>query len=415
MSARKAGVKTVPPHAAGPGHFKPAAENGRRILVVVAEMGHNTQREIRGISGFARHAGLWVDIVEGRHFGDKPDFGRWIEVWRPGGLVVDPDYAAKALADKAATRLPMVIWDAAKASGLPPTCARAESDAVAIADAAAGELLRTGFARFAFVPALGDPPWSRNRAAAFSCAMGRFGRAVDVYAPAPDAEGNALLFRKGLARFLATRQRPCGVFAANDATSALVASACADCGLRIPEDVALVGVDDSEEYCERGHPTFSSVRVDIERGGFESAALLEEMVSNGDLRKGRVVRYGVARVVRRASTSVLRARDGRVSRALEWIRRNACTPIGVSDVVSVMGCWRRLADLRFRQATGHTILDEVHARRIDEAMELLRRPDVPIEDIPPRCGYVPGPYLGILFKRTTGLTMRQWRKNALRG
>ena len=80
-----------------------------------------------------------------------------------------------------------------------------------------------------------------------------------------------------------------------------------------------------------------------------------------------------------------------------------------------MGCSRRLADLRFRQATGHTILDEVHARRIDEAMELLRRPDVPIDDIPPRCGYVPGPYLGILFKRTTGLTMRQWRKNALRG
>ena len=378
----------------------------KSILVVVAEMGHNTQREIAGVRNYARRAGWSVDIVEGRHFGNRPDFARWIDFWRPDGLIVDPEYARRALADKAAKRLPMVIWDASMASGLPKRCPRVASDPEDIADAVARELLRTGHPHSAFVPALKTPPWSRHRAVAFAAAMEGFGRAVAEFRPAPEDSGDAHRFREGLARFLTSLPKPCGVFAANDATAALVASACAECGLAIPDDIALVGVDDSEEYCERGQPTLTSVRRDIEGGGTAAAELLAAMVRGGA--PGRVARYGVERVVRRASTSVLRVRDGRVSRALEWIRLNAASPIDVADVVAEMGCSRALAFLRFRQATGHTILDEIHARRLDLAKTLLKE-GVPIDSIPERCGYVRGPHLGILFKRATGLTMRKWR------
>ncbi|MBR1608483.1 MAG: helix-turn-helix transcriptional regulator [Kiritimatiellae bacterium] len=79
-----------------------------------------------------------------------------------------------------------------------------------------------------------------------------------------------------------------------------------------------------------------------------------------------------------------------------------------------MGCSRRIADLSFRKGTGRPILDEIHARRPEEAKSLLRHGDVPIDDIPLRLGYDRGSYLGILFKRATGTTMRAWRKNATR-
>ena len=381
----------------------------KKILVVVAEMGHVTQREIRGVRNYARRAGWSVDIVEGRHFGNRPDFARWIDFWHPDGLIVDPEYARRALADKAAKRLPMVIWDASMVAGLPKRCARVASDPEDIADAVARELLRAGHPHSAFVPALKDPPWSRDRATAFGAAMEGFGRAVAEFRPPPEDAGDAHRFREGLARFLQALPKPCGVFAANDATAALVASACAECGLAIPDDIALVGVDDSEEYCERGQPTITSVRRDIEGGGAAAAELLASMMhADAPARRRPVVRYGVERLVRRASTSVLRVRDGRVSRAIEWIRLNAARPIDVADVVAEMGCSRALAFLRFRQATGHTILDEIHARRLDLAKTLLRE-GVPIDSIPERCGYVRGPHLGILFKRATGLTMRQWR------
>ena len=399
---------------------------GKSILVVAAEMGHNTQREIAGIAEYAKVAGWSVDVVEGRHFGDHPDFAKWIDFWRPDGLIVDPDYACEALADTAASRLPMVIWDAAKSSGLPARCAKVVSDPDAIAEAATHELLRTGHPRFAFIPALGDPLWSRERGTSFSAAMAAMGRPVSTFAPAPDCFREASAFHEALTRFIGALQRPCGIFAANDVTAMLVVKACAALQLRIPEDISLIGVDDSTEYCERAVPTLTSIRVDIEEGGRVAARLLGKLVdaekSATSVRRRRteakhhasVALYGVERVVRRASTRVLRVFDGRVSRALEWIRHNACSPIGVGDVVDVMGCSRRMADLSFRRATGHTILDEIHARRLEKVKSLLKRDDIPIEEIPTHCGYDRGPFLGALFKRTFGCSMRQWRQGQSR-
>lgn len=383
--------------------------------MVVAEMGHNTQREIAGVSEYAKRNGIAVDIVEGRHFGGRPDFAKWIEFWRPDGMIVDSEYAREALSDVSASALPLVVWDASMAGDLPTRCARVLSDPQAIAEAAARELLRTAFPRFAFIPALGNPLWSRQRADAFVAAVAAFGHSASAFAPTPTEATDAHRFQKGLSRFLGALETPCGVFAANDAAAMLVLKACEERSLRVPEDIALVGADDSHEYCERAEPTLTSVRMDIERGGRVAAELLATLLRDGggDGRAVSVGRYGVETVVRRASTNVLRVRDGRVSRALEWIRLHACEAVDVSDVVAVMGCSRRLADLRFRQATGHTILNEIHARRLDKAKELLKRGDVPIGTLSERCGYVPGPSLGLLFKRTTGRTMRQWRRECL--
>ena len=404
------------------GNLQTAASDrtGKRILVIVSEMGHPAQCKIRGISAYARRAGWVVSLVEGRHTGSRPDFAKWIDMWQPNGLVVDSEYMADILALDPAIRPPVAFGDVASESPLPAGCARVVSDATDIAATAARELLRTGFPHFAFVPSVGDKPWSHRRAEAFENEMKGVGRDVARYRPAPTAADDAVRFRKGLARFLRQLPKPCGVFAANDATAALVASGCAECGLAIPDDIAIVGVDDHEEYCENARATITSIRLDFERCGVATAELLDAMMrahAQGRAAGGGsvVATYGVEKLVRRASTSVLRVRDGRVSRALEWIRLHATTPIDVGDVVVEMGCSRSLADLRFRQATGRSILDEIHSRRLELAMELLKRGDVPIDEIPERCGYVRGPYLGILFKRATGLTMRRWRAEWRRG
>ena len=385
---------------------------GKSILVVVAEMGHNSQREIAGIAEYAKTAGWTVNVVESHYFGGNPDFAKWIDIWRPSGLVVDRQYYRQALACREARRLPMVIWDLRPTETLPRLCVAAASDPMALAEAAARELARTNFPRFAFVNALCAPKWSRERGEAFLSAVASMGHPAIAFTPPAADATDAARFRNALTRFLRGLETPCGIFAANDQTSAHVANLCMSLGISIPDDIALIGVDDSVEYCEQNELILSSVRIDLEGGGAAAAAAiikLAEAGGRGGRAGGRFVRYGVESVVRRASTRTLRIPSGIVTRALEWIRKNACRPIVAADVVAALGCSRRLADLRFRQATGHTILDEIHARRLEAAMALLKRSDVPIADIPERCGYRRGTHLGYLFKRATGMSMRQWR------
>lgn len=427
----------------GGGMIRVDSHSGKNVLVIVDEIGHIAQCKIRGVSAYARHAGWHLSFGDGRHSGDRPDFAKWIGLWQPDGLIVDAEYLRDVLSLDPSIRPPAVFGDVVTETPLPDGCARVVSDAADIAAAAARELLRTGHPNFAFVPAVGDKHWSRRRGAAFAAEMKALGRKVCEYRPSPDAVADAVRFREGIASFLLALPKPCGVFAANDATASLVSSACAECGLSIPYDVALVGVDNHAEYCESGLPPITSISLDFERCGIVTAELLAAMMEARGKRKlsrnaalggaaalrpqsghlnavcgdggpAAVGHYGVDKVVRRASTTVLRVRDGRVSRALEWIRLNAASGIGANDVISNMGCSRSLANLRFRQAVGHSILDEIHARRIGLAKELLERDDIPIDDIPERIGYVPGPFLGMLFKRSTGMTMRQWRRNFLR-
>ena len=374
-------------------------------------MGHVSQREIVGITRFAKRNGYSVDIVEGRHFGEGPDFSKWIEFWNPGGLIVDPAYASEALADQKASHLPMVIWDASMAAGLPERCARVMSDPDSIAEAAARELFRADFRQFAFVPAMGHPVWSRERGAAFGRLATGSGRVFASFSPPAKESRAPESFQSRLVEFLRSLPKPCGIFAANDSTAALVVKAASMLGLRFPDDLTLVGVDDSEEYCERIYPTISSVRGDVEAGGEEAARLLAELMARGgrqNKRKGStpVATYGAERVVRRSSSRLMR--DRRVDRAMEYIRLHACEEgFGPRMVVRQMGVSSTIAYPIFHAAAGRTILDEIHAVRLAHAMELLANGAFP-DLVASQCGYASHADFRRVFRQRIGVTVRQW-------
>ncbi len=382
---------------------------GKNILVVVAEMGHVSQREIVGITRFAKRNGYSVDIVEGRHFGEGPDFSKWIEFWNPDGLIVDPAYASDALLDETASRLPTVFWDASNASDLPATCAKVVSDPTSIAESAARELFRADFRQFAFIHAIGQPVWSRERGAAFERLATGSGRVFASFSPPVKESRAPESFLSRLVEFLRSLPKPCGVFAANDSTAALVVKAASALSLRFPDDLTLVGVDDSEEYCERSDPTISSVRRDIEAGGEEAARLLAELMAGGSRSRATaapVAIYGAERLVRRSSSRLMR--DRRIDRAMEYIRLHACEEgFGPRTVVRQMGVSSTIAYPLFHAAAGRTILDEIHAVRLAHAMELLANgmfPDI----VASQCGYASHADFRRVFRKRIGVTIRQW-------
>lgn len=204
--------------------------------------------------------------------------------------------------------------------------------------------------------------------------------------------------------------RPVSVFAVTDQLAQVTMMAAASLGWHCPNDIRLVGVDDDEVVCLGAPVALSSVRPDWTEGGRLAAEALETQM-RGE-RPSRIYVYGAAGVTRRASTreTYHRPKDARVGRALDFIASEYASPVTVNDVVAEMGCSRRLAELRFREETGMGILETLEKARLDRALVLLRRRQADIAAIPSMCGFRTAGALRVAFRRHTGMSMTDWRR-----
>jgi LacI family transcriptional regulator len=203
--------------------------------------------------------------------------------------------------------------------------------------------------------------------------------------------------------------KPCGIMAAIDLRAKQVLDTCLAAGIRVPEEIAVVGVDNDETLCENTLPTLSSVLPDFEGGGYLAAELLDRLM-RGIQKKPTQLTYGVRRLVQRQSTLYVPKSDRLIGQAVEFIRLNACAGIAVMDDVEKMNVSRRYAERHFRAACGHSILEEIQRRRLERVCALLRETHLPIRAIGERCGYDSEIYLKVLFKKRFGTTMRAYRK-----
>ena len=183
-------------------------------------------------------------------------------------------------------------------------------------------------------------------------------------------------------------------------------------GFSVPEDFAIVGVDNNEGFCENQVKSITSVEQDFRAAGRLAVELLAERMANRAC-AGRTARFGVGRVVRRASANGFARLDSRVAHGLEFIRRKACDGIGVDDVVAEMGCSRRLAFLRFRKAGEPSINKLIHRVRLEQAQRLLAEGRFSITDIALLCGYASDVDFRRVYKRTFGVSPKHAAKSTL--
>ena len=213
-------------------------------------------------------------------------------------------------------------------------------------------------------------------------------------------------------------ERPVGVFAANDDRGYDVIEFCRANHLRVPEDIAVIGINNDTLVCENCHPRLSSIEPDFEQEGYLAAETLAHMMSASPSpspstsTSTSTLFVGVKQVVRRESTAELSASGKLVQRALVYIRRNALKGISVTDVAAHLHVSRRLADLRFRELQGTTIGETIITERLAEVKRLLRETKDPIDAIAIRCGYENPNYLKNLFKRRFAMTMREFRNRS---
>ena len=217
--------------------------------------------------------------------------------------------------------------------------------------------------------------------------------------------------REDIVKWVKSLRLPCGVFANGDRSAALFIDVCSRLGIDVPGQVEVVSVNNSYGICDGMGTTISSVQPDFD----EYARMTVDMAlkiagSAAELPTGeRMALFPCHTLIERSSSLSGRSHGKIVTRAKEFIRKNACDGISVSDVVRHLGVSRRTLETRVKYATGESVLDLIRNERFKNICRLLRTTDLSVSEVIIRSGYNLTGNVGVVFKKTYGMTMREYR------
>lgn len=375
----------------------------KTILVYAARLGANYNGFYLSLLREGRMRGWRFAWLTFRDSPDEPErVARMFELLKPAGFVGG---AIRRIACAVPRGCPAVWVDCGR---IPRGAVAVEHDNASFGLAAAKTLGEAG-SSFAVLGFSGHN-WSAARARAFASEIRGGGNRCRVFNFPKDALQNPYMAFERLREALRTLPRPMSVFAVTDRLADVALMAAESLGLHCPNDIRIVGVDDDELVCMSSPTPLSSVRPDWAEGGRLVAEALETQMKGGKPLKKYL--YGAAGVTRRASTRnpYHRPKDARVERALAFIDAEFASQIDLADVVRAMGCSRSLAELRFREETGKTILEALTEKRWEKLLVHLGRSDVDLSALPSVCGFRSAAALRELFRRRTGMSMTEWRK-----
>lgn len=213
-----------------------------------------------------------------------------------------------------------------------------------------------------------------------------------------------------IARWLANLPKPCAVMAFWDNLARDVANIARRSGIRIPDQLVIMGTDNDVLVCESAQPTLSTIVLDFEGAGYLAADELSRLVRTGrPLKKPKRLSYGTREIIERTSTSDFKGVGRIVGAAREYIRQHASEGIGMPDVARFVGVSPRVLQLRFAEVLGHSVIAEIGRVKLDAVKRLLMTTSLPPSEIAERCGYS-AHHLVNFFKRKTGCSMTRWRK-----
>jgi LacI family transcriptional regulator len=373
-----------------------------KIALLIETSNAYSRGLLHGIVAFARQHGPWSLVLSEHNRGDRAP--AWLKNWDGQGVIARIEN--QAIADSLKNiSVPVIDVSAAR---LIPSLPWFETDDVAISHLAAEHLLERGFTQFAYA---GDHRfnWSNWRAEHFANNIKAAGFPVQFYEPSRNFQPDDDRQIDDLGRWISGLPKPVGILACYDFRGQQILDACRRHDIAVPDEVAVIGVDNDDLICELCDPPLSSVAPNSFRTGYEAAALLEQMFK-GRKARGETHLIPPLGVVTRQSTDVLAIHDRNIARAINFIRKHACEGINVHDVIKAVPQSRRLLEKAFRKYIGRTPHQEIFRVQLDRVKKLLNETDLSIEEISERAGFSHVEYLSVAFKRELGMPPSRFRQ-----
>lgn len=359
---------------------------------------------LRGIGRFARECKTWALYHQPRSLEESGP--SWLRGWRGDGIIAR--LQTRELADLVKeTGLPVVdVLGLVPEAGFPLV----HVDDREIARLAAEHLQESGFRNFGFYGLAGEN-WSGRRREFFREWLARAGRELHVCEQARHESATATWedAEEELVRWVLRLPKPAGVLVCSDQRGLNFLEACRRASVTVPDEVAVVGVDNDEALCEIAHPPLSSVWPAHPQVGYEAAALLDRLMA-GDGPPAAPILIAPGGVKTRQSSDVLAVEDRNLARALRFIRERACVGLSVDEVAEAAGLSRSVLQRRFRAVLGKTVHAEILAVRVKRACELLTETDLPLFEVAEQAGFTHQEYLGAVLQRQLGKTPAQFRR-----
>jgi LacI family transcriptional regulator len=377
----------------------------RRSVALLIETSNSYSRGVlEGITQYVRHHERWSIFLPEQERGGRPP--QWLGRWNGDGIIarIETDEIAASLRK---AKLPVVDVSAARHL---PDIPWVETDDEAIAELGVQHLLNRGFRNLAYC---GDPGfnWSNWRRDKFRSLVESAGVAASVY---DSLSRNAPKYswdreKRGLAKWLSGLPRPIGIFACYDIQAQKLLEVCRELSIAVPEEIAVLGVDNDQLLCELSDPPLSSIICNTQRTGFEAAALLDRMM-NGEQIDSAPVLVAPMGIRARQSTDILAIDDPDVATALRFIREHALEGINVADVVRHVPLSRRVLESRFKKILGRSPHEELTRLKLDRIKELLTETDLSLSDIARRTGFEHDEYMCVFFRKLKGMPPGQFRQ-----
>ena len=359
------------------------------------------------LAGIRRYAGAcgWTVKISSERQSRPKSLKRMLARLKPQGCIVEASAAHTDLPPRVFGKIPVVYLDVSR-SLYGGRMARVVHEGEMTARVAFQELASNHPQAYAIVGYHDLRHWSHVREKAFRSLATETGRPFFAFVRRDESNASRAAHLVDWVRRLPLKS---AVFAVNDNTAAEVVAACRACGRRIPTDMTLLGVDNLESVCEGGETQISSVQVDFERAGYKAAKMLDELISGRETPPTEDC-FGPLMVVRRESTRGFGRREPRIFPVVELIRREALNGLTAREAMAGITGSRRLFEMRFREAMGHLVLDEILSVRLEHVCHLLAKTDTPIGAIASLVGFGSDIALSKLFHRRFGTSLLAWRK-----
>lgn len=363
---------------------------------------------LRGITAYAKEHGPWVFCrmpIFFRETRGASGILQWAREWGADGMIAQLYREADAdLITRAG--IPLIAQDFKERFTNVPNITGAYYETGALG---AGYFLQKGYTQFAFY-GFNKFVWSRERAQGYEETIRQHGYGVHYFDHEKARSGDLWYYKpSSLSQWLKALPKPVALMACDDEQGQHVTEACKLAGIRIPDEVAVLGVDNDEIICNISDPPLSSIGLAAMQGGYQAAALLDHLMATNRLTGADIVVQST-QVIERESTDIVATSDPHIRQALRYIHQHTDQPLSVGQVLTQVALSRRAFEIRFQGVTGQSVYQYILKLRLNKFAHQLLATDKSIYELAVECGFPDAKNLARQFRDLKGRTPNEYRQ-----